>query len=289
MFKFVKTKKFLILATIIIAVLGGGFLIYKKNTKETNRQKFAVKEGEVEEELILSGTIWADEYVKLNFPIAGKISWVGVKEGQEVKKGQALMKLDTLSLNADYQRALADLRAAEATVQKIHDDVKGHSADETFTQKETRTDAEVAKDKAYEAVKKAQQNLRDATLYSPFSGFVTFVSNPFAQINIFATEDQVEILNPKTIYFDVTADQSEITSITNGQNVNIVLDSFSDKTFSGTVTYISLTPKPGETGSVYKVKVAFTDNLNITTFRIGMTGDAKFSLNKKSEGDTIYD
>ena len=115
---------------------------------------------------------------------------------------------------------------------------------------------------------------------------MTYVANPFSGVNVFSTQDQIEILNPATIYFDVTADQTEVTSLFAGQSVDIVLDSFNDKSFSGTIFYISLTPKADATSSSYKVKVVFGKNQDLGVLKIGMTGDAKFSL--KSKSDVLY-
>ncbi len=278
-------KRNLVIA-IIIAVVGFGiykFFFAKDNEVETSK----VLRGSVEEELILSGVISADEYVKLSFPTSGQISWVGVSEGKEVKKGQALIKLDTTVLNTVFQQARASLREEEATVANIHDQVKDHSGDETYAQKDTRTAAEVAKDKAYEAYIAAEYNLRNATLVSPFAGIATFVAHPYPGMNVLATETQVEIINPETIYFEVTADQSEVTSLNNGQEVHIILDSFPDEEIKGEVIFISYTPKTNEAGIAYKVKVKLLDfENNYEKFRLGMGGDAKFILSEKE--DVLY-
>ena len=273
-------KRNLVIA-IIIAVVGFG--IYKfffANGDEV--ETTTVSRGNVEEELILSGVISADEYVKLSFPTSGQISWVGVTEGKEVKRGQALIKLDTTVLNTIFQQARASLREEEATVANIHDQVKDHSGDETYAQKDMRTAAEVAKDKAYEAYIAAEYNLRNATLVSPFVGIATYVAHPFSGVNVLATEVQVEVLNPETIYYDVSADQTEVIDLKLGQKVNIVLDSYPDEKIEGVVDFISLTPKANEVGSVYKVKVGFMNKLSdLQKFRIGMGGDAKFVLSEK--------
>jgi len=91
-------------------------------------------------------------------------------------------------------------------------------------------------------------------------------------------ETQVEILNPETIYFDVSADQTEVIELLVDQKVQITLDSFDDKEIDGQIERISLTPIQGEVGSVYKVEIAFENNPDQAKTRIGMTGDAKFIL-----------
>ncbi len=262
---------------LVVFFLVRGFIV-RRGLVETAQ----VKKGEVVEELVLSGEVSADEYAKLAFATSGKISWVGVSEGKEVRRGQALAKLDTTNLNSDYQRALEDLRSAEASLQKTYDDVKGHDKDETLTQKETRTIDEVAKNKAYEAVIQARNNLANATLIAPFNGLVTFVANPFSGVNTLASQTQIELINPETIYFNVSADQSEVTDLSLGQKVKIILDPYPEQEFEGEVIFVSYTPKEGEVGTVYKVKVKFEAvEPNVGKFRIGMSGDAGFILSKK--------
>jgi len=268
----------------VVAVLVVGWIGYqrfvvlpRKAAVETAR----VEKGEVKEELVLSGEINADEYAKLSFLTSGQIAWVGAKEGDLVKKGQALAKIDTVTLNATYQQAKASLREEEATVENIHDQVKGHSGDETFSQKDTRTAAEVAKDKAYEAYIAAEYNLRNSTLIAPFAGIITSLAHPFSGVNVFATETQVELINPQTLYFDVSAAQSEVLKLSIGQEVNITLDSVSDEELKGNIVFIGYTPKADEVGTIYKVKVAFDDLLDIKKFRVGLTGDATFVISKK--------
>jgi HlyD family secretion protein/macrolide-specific efflux system membrane fusion protein len=108
-----------------------------------------------------------------------------------------------------------------------------------------------------------------------------------AGVKVGYTDLQVEILDPKSIYFEVNADQSEVTNIKEGQKVEVVLDSFRDKSVSGTVSFVGFTPKQGESGTVYKIKVILDESgLKEITPRVGMTGDAKFVLARKN--DALY-
>jgi macrolide-specific efflux system membrane fusion protein len=276
--RLLRRKKLIILIVLIVGVLlFVRFKFLKKDTPETA----IVSRRDVVEEMILSGEIEAVEHAKLTFGSSGELVWIGVKTGDQVVKGQALAKIDTVSLNASYQRARADLRAAEASVDKIHDDVKDHSKDETFTQKDTRTTAEVTKDKAYEAVIIAEKALKDSTLKAPFAGTVTYVANPFPGINTLATQTQVELLNVDTVYFKVLADQTEVVNLKVGQKTKITLDSLDGEEISGTITETSFVPDPEETSVVYEVKVAFDNFKDIEDFyRLGMSGDAAFQLSE---------
>lgn len=273
-------KRIIIFSVIIIIVIGVLILKLKKAKNGTNST--TVKKGTVTEDLLLSGDIQAEKHVKMTFPVSGKIAWVGVSEGDRVKKGQALSSIDTTTLDTAYQQARATLRKYEATVDYIHDTLKNKSSSETFSEKDTRTTAETNKDYAYDAFRAAEYNLKNATLIAPFEGIITSIGQTSPGVNILFSETQIELLDPATIYFAVTADQSEIINIQKGQKALVILDSFPDKNLEGKVSFVGLTPKEGESSTVYEIKITF-DNSNFDTnhFKISMTGDAKFILSQK--------
>ena len=279
MMKLIK-KKWKLLSVLLIIAIIITFLISKKNN--FSLKTATIQKGNISEELILSGDISASNYAKLAYETSGKVSYIGVKEGETVKKGKLLSKLDTTVLNSSYQIALSNLRIYDATAQNILDQVKNHSSDETYSQKDSRTTAEANKDKAYEAVISAKRNLDGASIYAPFNGIVTFVAHPFSGVFVSFGATEIEIIDPTTMYFSVLADQTEVTKLINGQKVQIVLDSFEEKKFEGEVESISFVPKLGESGSVYSIKVNFIGlNLLESKFKIAMTGDAKFVVLEK--------
>jgi HlyD family secretion protein len=273
-----------IIIGIIVLVVGG--LIYGFSVGQSKDvEKYNVSKGTVKEELIISGTVKADKYSAMAFAASGKLAWIGVTEGQEVYQGQALAKLDAKLLNSAYESAKSNLRSADANAQYVLDTVKDHSSDETYLQKTTRTTAEVAKDNAWEALKIAEENLRNSTLYAPFKGVIASLTNSAPGVNVTFADQILEIIDPKTIYFQVFADQTEIIKLKIGDSVEVQLDSYPDNKLQGKITYLSLTPQRGEVGSVYKVRVEFKELANIDP-RVGMTGDARFTMKQKE--DVLY-
>lgn len=271
-----------LLVLIVVAVVVVGYFVRKSFFASTDGfEEAKVERGTVREELVLSGEIKAEEYASLSFLTSGELDYVGVTEGQEVEKGDVLARLNTTILYQTYLSAEADLRRYDASRDKTYDDVQGHEKDESYTQIESRTIAETNRDKAYRAYVAAQQNLAYATLRAPFDGVVTGVTHPLSGVNASLTETQIEVVNPMTLYFDVSADQTEVTDIKLGQKVNIVLDSFPEKEMEGEVSYIGYTPKSGEIGTVYEIKVKIVSEVSGDEVRVGMSGDAKFTLSEK--------
>ena len=273
-----KLTKRRVIALFLIVGLIGGIFWWRGRQKKNGYEESQVSRGEVVETLVLSGEIKAVEHAKLSYETSGKVVYVGVSEGDVVKKGMLLGKLETTNLNAAYQQALSALRKYEATVANIHDQVKDHSGDETYAQKDLRTTAEATKDSAYEAVVIAERNLKGASLYAPFAGVVVDVMTPFSGVYALATQTQFELLNPETIYLGVSADQTEVVRMKVGQEVGIVLDSFPDEEITGIISEISYAPDPMEVGVVYELKVKL--NESGVEYRLGMTGDAAFVMQR---------
>ncbi len=280
MISYIKRHKFLALGILVLLLLILGRGIFFKSQTAT-KQTATVSRGDVTEELTLSGKIDASERVTLQFLSPGKLTWIGVKEGDTVQKGQAIAKLDTIELNAAYQKALSDLRSADATVNKIHDNLKGKDGSESYTEVETRTAAEVAKDKAYENVQIARKELANSTIYSPIYGIVSEVTSPNPGVNVSTLDAKFQIVNPKTISFIVTADQTEVVKLHNNDRAEITLDSYPEEKITAYVTRIALTPKANETSTVYEIEMELATTPSALTYRIGMTGDASFITQKK--------
>lgn len=267
---------------LLVIIVGGIWYFSSKN--DNDLKTTTVQKGSISEELILSGTVNATNYAQLAFETSGKIVYVGVKEGDEVKKGKLLSKLDTTLLNSEYQKAMSDRRYTQANVENVHDQVKDNDDDESYAEKDTRTYSEVAHDKAYENVIKAKRSLDGASLFAPFDGIVTSVAYPFSGVNVMATIAQIELIDPTTMYMFVLADQTEVTKLFVGQKVEVILDSFDDKSFKGKIDTISFTPIAGESGSSYSIKVSFVGvDLLTSRFKIGMTGDAKFVTEERDD------
>jgi len=68
--------------------------------------------------LTLSGTIEADE-IHVGSKVGGRIEAVLVKEGQEIKQGEAIVRFERFDLDAKRADAAAAVAAAEANLQKM--------------------------------------------------------------------------------------------------------------------------------------------------------------------------
>jgi multidrug resistance efflux pump len=86
--------------------------------------------------LVLSGTIEADE-IHIGSKVAGRISAVLVKEGQEVKQGEPMVRFESYDLNARRADAIAAIAEAEANFEKM----KNFSRPEEIAQAKAQAEA----------------------------------------------------------------------------------------------------------------------------------------------------
>jgi macrolide-specific efflux system membrane fusion protein len=90
-------RKYWFWGLVVVAVLG--FVGFKMFAPVPLKGKtFTVKKGDLRDTLSFSGTVDASEKVALKFQSSGRLSWVGVKEGDVVKKFQGIASLDRESL-----------------------------------------------------------------------------------------------------------------------------------------------------------------------------------------------
>lgn len=274
-------KRYWYIALILVAVIG--FFIYRaqKAASKTQLKTYTVKEQNLKDILGLSGEIDADEKIALHFQSGGRLSWVGVKEGDTVKKYQTIASLDQRQLQKNLQKYLNTyVKERNDFDQNEYDNGTG---DVGLTQE--------IRDAAKRGYQNAQQDLNNsvldvelqsiakeyANLYSPINGIVTHVAAPAAGMNVSVT-DTFDIVNPSSIYFSVSADQTEVTSLQEGQYGKITLDAYPDETIDGRISSIAFTPKTNETGTVYEIKMDIATSEATLKYRLGMTGDVDFTL-----------
>lgn len=283
MLNFLKKRWYLIIVIFLVFL----FIFYRQiiQTKGKKETIYKVKRQTLKETLSLSGSIDAEEKVTLRFQTSGKVAWVGVKEGDYVKKYQAIASLDQRDLKNRLQKYLNSYMKQRLNFEQTKDDYwqKQFDLSETIRKKSERILEQNQYDLENTVLDVEYQNLilENASLWTPIEGIVTRVDIPFAGINITPAQAEFEIVNPKTIYFSATADQTEVVNLKEGQKGEITFDSFPNEKFEGEIYWIAFSPKTGETSTVYRIKIKF--NKQDKNFKLGMSGDVNFLIKEKKD------
>ncbi len=275
-----KTKRRKIIFFIIITVV---LLIWINSVRKVDweLEVVEVKNTTISETVTASGEVKAEKFTELTFLSSENVKEIIVADGAEVKKGDLVATLDSTSLYQSYLQAEADLRDKQAALERVYDQVKGHEKDESYSQKETRTSAEVAKDKVYRAFVIAQKNLGNTNLKAPYDGFVYYGEGASIGTYSSPTSSKFTIVDPKTTFFEAEVNEIDIIKITPNTKVKIELDAYPNEEFEQQIKSISFVSTITSTGgTAYKVKTSLPDNVD-NKFRLGMNGDASFIVSSK--------
>ncbi|MBI5530538.1 MAG: efflux RND transporter periplasmic adaptor subunit [Candidatus Doudnabacteria bacterium] len=173
---------------IIIVVLIGGYLIYKKVSGASASVSYVtspVTKGTLTVSVSSSGQVEASNQLEIKPQTDGTITSVRVKENQQVKAGDVLAIIDQQSAANDVAKAQASLEQAQASYEKL---IEGATSNEIETQKLAVKSAQQALDQAKQdyndTVEEQQQNVDSALNSYLNSGLETTPSDNLSSIPI---------------------------------------------------------------------------------------------------------
>jgi len=237
-------KRFLLL--LVLAGLAGGgyyaFTLHQKqgaqqaraNTAPAQRAGVPVEVGKVElmtvnEEVEALGTLSADESVVIAPEIAGRVVALGFKEGDRVKKGQELVKLDTAILDAELKQLQADLGLARDTFER------NRSLSQRGVGTQVALDEATAKLASAEArVQLAQAKLAQSTIRAPFDGVVGLRSVSVGDF-VAGGKTLVTLTNIDPIKVDFRVPEIFLSRVKVGQAISIKVDALAGREFEGRI------------------------------------------------------
>ncbi len=267
----------------MIAVVIGVFFLQKYSIEPGNQLKakrYKVRRKNIQEVLSLAGKIAAEERVVLRFQSSGRLSWVGVKVGDYVKKYQGIAALDQRSTQKTLEKYLREYAKERLDFDEDRFTTYKDKA-LTDTMKRILEKNQYDLEKAVLDVELQQLAIEYSYLYTPIEGIVVRVDVPVAGVNITPAQAEFEIVNPKTVYFSATVDQTEVGQLRQGMKGKIIFDAYPDEQVEGEVGEIAFTPKSGESGTTYEAKIYFQANNDQLKYRMEMTGDIDFLVKER--------
>jgi HlyD family secretion protein len=105
----------------VVGLVGGGYAAYAASGDGASYRTATATVGDVERTLALAGTIEPSGRADLQFGTSGTVAAVPVAEGDRVRAGQVLARLDRTSLSTAVTKARAQLTAAQAQLETDED------------------------------------------------------------------------------------------------------------------------------------------------------------------------
>src|SRR5581483_4443451 len=318
-----KNRKIFIFIGIGLVILAiGAFALLKKRTPAVVVQTEKVTQRNLTEVITSNGKIQPVVQVTISPEVSGEITELDVKEGQQVKKGDLLLKIKpdfyTAALKqaqASYDSSVSSHHSSLANMVKAEADYKRNA--ELFTNKlisaadfATFT---VSRDIAYAnlenatnqvsmakaSVDSAQDSLDKTTIYSPIDGTVVQLNSQLGERVLGTVQNAgteiMTIADLSQIEARVDVGEMDVVLIHPGQKAELEVDAFKDKKFSGTVTQIANSIRTSKQTVVYssgqsQSATTFTVRIRlneIEDFRPGMSVTADIETRYRTNALTV--
>ena len=284
---------------VVLAMIGGLVLlvVIARLTGSRGGEKVeiaTVSARTIKSSILASGQLQFKDPVELKPEVIGKISEIPVKEGQRVRKGDVVLRLDPQLFQAQVAQAQAGVQQAQIAIQsqaltvqnltlqyqrqqKLYKQglVDANSFDTLSNQLDiAKSDLDARRQAlqiAQAELSQAQQSLGKTVIRSPMDGMVTSLPVKVGETVITGTNiagsTLMDIADPSEVLADVQVDEADIANVKLGEDANVDAVSFSDRTLHGTVQFVasSVTDTSNATsltstqqGRTFEVKIQIT-------------------------------
>lgn len=261
-----KTKR--ILGTVAaIAVIGAivGFSVSRENRKRISVQTGKVEKKDLVQVVTASGEVRPRRYVNVGANVSGRLVEIAVREGDTVRKGQVLARVESERYEAGARQGEAGVAAARADLARAEADLAASKLafDRTKKMRDDRLVSESAYDQAeaefkmkaanVEAARKrvaqlqaqldsTKDELYKTTVYSPMDGVVTNLPKEAGEMVIGAMSFNPTVImtvaDLSVMEAEVMVDETDFRNLRLGQEAKIKVDALEGLEMKGEVTEI---------------------------------------------------
>jgi HlyD family secretion protein len=263
-----KRKLSIAIALVTITGLSAAAMYSRRGDDSPQVATTVVTRGSILTVVTATGSLEAVDTVLVGTQVSGAIQSLGADFNSIVKKGQVLARLDPSIIQAEIVRAQANLRGAEADVERLNvmlqdaerklararelsaKDLISRSdldaAELALRTNEAQVKASAAQvTQARAALSQTQVNLQKTVIVSPIDGIVISRSVDVGQT--VAASLQAPTLftiaaDLRQMQLKASIDESDLGSISDGQPVTFRVDAYPADVFSGTVKQVRLNP-----------------------------------------------
>lgn len=308
------------LIILLVILSKTGVISKKENGKEVDTA--LADTLTIIETVSATGKIQPEVEVKISSEVSGEIIALPVKEGQVVKKGDLLVKINPDLYTSGLNRTVAGLSQTRAGLSQAdaqyNESKANYDRNKALFEKgiisrsdwdKTVSAFEVAKankqsayynvQSASATVNEARDNLGRTTIYSPADGTISSLGVELGE-RVLGTQQMtgtelLRVANLNNMEVEVDVNENDIVKVSVGDSANVEVDAYLKKQFKGIVTSISNSATAGLTADQvtnFKVKVrilksSYEDLLKgrqetYSPFRPGMTATVDIITKKKT-------
>ena len=272
MLKILKKKKVWI-PLLILAVLAGGFFIFRDNNgEEIIVETEKVQRRDIVHKVNASGKIQPEEEVQITSTITGWITEITVTEGDTVQPGQHLISIDEKQYRPRYNQALSQVKSSEANMRKVQSQMDRTKTlfSQNLISKQELEQLEASYQIALSQAEQAKANLLSAEdelsktrLTAPKYGIVTSLTKEEGEMAVggmFNPGVLMTVADLSRMEVEVDVNENDVVNIEVGDTSEIEIDAYPDTVFYGIVSEIAHTAQSLNMGvqqqvTNFKVKI----------------------------------
>lgn len=274
---------------VLVCAVGGYFVAKSPKVKEqfgklqgqdlgTQVRLEPAAKGDLIRKISAPGQIDPKTDVQITAQVSARITALPFKEGDEVKKGDVVVRLDAEDLIAALEAQKASLKADEARLEGTRAAVKQAKADvdraRDLFEKNVRSKADLesvvsAFDQANSSlmvgeatieiaranIRRAERDVQNCVIESPIDGTIVKTNNEVGELVLgtFNNAGQVimEIADLRVMVMKAEVDESSIAQVKKGQNASIFINAYPGETFNGKVEQITQQRQVSREGKNY--------------------------------------
>lgn len=247
---------------------------------------YTVGSGELRRVLPLSGALRALNQASVKARVAGEVQQVLVREGEAVKEGQVLARIDAADYQAKVDQARGSLVASQgqldiATQTRNNNQVlldKGFISRNAFDTAASQFDiARANVDSARGALDVARKALSDTVVRSPMTGLIS-ARNVQPGEKVAVDGKLLDVVDLSQMELEAPVPTNDILKVQTGQEVQVSVEGLPQQV-AGKVVRINPATQSGSRSIMVYVRIDNPQGL----LRAGMFADASLTLEKKAQ------
>jgi HlyD family secretion protein len=259
----------IVLVLIIFAVIGKkqgwfGKALTIKVAVENSEKRTII------ETITANGKIQPEKEVKISPDVSGEIVELTIKEGDQVKKGQLLLRIKPDTYISQKDRSMAAISSARARL--VQSEAQFTQAELSYKRSKQLYEEQTISKSEYEqaeasysvakaevdaakyavisseaSLKEANENLIKTSIYAPMSGTVSMLlvelGERVAGTNLMAGTELLRVADLSRMEAQVEVNENDIVRVNLGDTATIEVDAYLDQKFKGIVTEIANSAK----------------------------------------------
>ncbi len=303
-----------IVGVMVLSCVGAGAWLQYTGTLKTLQEKLSpetkalkvrlepVVRGDLVRTVSAPGLIEPRTKIEISAQVAARIIELPFREGQSVRKGAVVVKLDAVDLQAVLDSARAGLKSEEARLQGARASFEESSLNlgrqrELFSTKDNakavleNAEAEYARaeaafksaqfavDIARANVTRAEKDLSNTVITAPMDGTITKLDAEVGELVLVGTLNNpasviMEVADLSDMLFKAKVDEANVALVKPGQNAKVFVNAFGEKPYDAVVERVKLYRQRDTDGTVFfetELKLRLPPDV---TVRSGLTANA---------------